>query len=567
MKIKLLYIAVLSYFFLNTYSQNEQCGTMENVKLMLEKDPSLKLKIDKLENQTQVIIKKRGTGLSNYNPSKVVSNDKANKTQGVLSLCGYDNTLFTSISAPTTVGQKVSPSPNCTYGGEFVTVTNLVGGRTYRISLCGANNFDTQLTIYPQGGGSAAAYNDDWCGAQSEIYFTPIASGNYDLLVDEYGCINNNLCAVLEVELLNIPRPKITIPVVVHVIHYGEAIGTGRNISNAQILSQIAVLNADFRRLNSDIYSVPAAFRGTSVDPLIEFCLAQQDEFGNPTTGIKRYVSSTPQVTRNDMDLSIKPSTIWDRNKYLNLWTVDFGAPNASLLGYAQFPGDPYPGDTPFTDGVVIKYTAFGNTGNVAAPYDLGRTTTHEVGHWLDLKHIWGDDTDCSGSDLVSDTPNQEIASGGSPNFPFTDACAVNYPGIMFYNYMDYSNDETTSMFTYGQFARMDAALFGPRLSLQTSQGCSPSTIGIKEYYDNNVFSIYPNPTLGNITLKLNFKLQTDLIISVYSVLGEKVYESKQDLITDDNINIDLTGKSNGVYFVNISFNGKNAMKKVILNN
>jgi len=288
MKKQLLFSTALTFFFLNTFAQSERCGTMENLKLMLAKDPALRIKLDEIEKQTQELIKKRRTDTQNYNPYKETANQQTNNTQGVLSLCGYDNTSFTVIPAPTTLNQTVSPSPNCTYGGEYVRVTNIVAGRTYRISLCGANNFDTQLTVYPQGGGPAVAHNDDWCGSQSEIYFTPMSNGNYDLLVDAYNCTSNTLCATMAVVLVNIPRPKITIPVVVHVIHFGEPIGTGRNISIAQINSQIAVLNSDFRRLNADINSVPAAFKGASADPLVEFCLAQQDEFGNPTTGIEQ---------------------------------------------------------------------------------------------------------------------------------------------------------------------------------------------------------------------------------------------------------------------------------------
>lgn len=561
MNTKLLYFVGLTFIFLNTFAQNEPCGTMENLKLMVEKDPSLKSKMIALELQTQELIKKRKTEQINFTPVKENISNSLNKTQGIQSLCGYNNTSFTTIAAPTVVNQIVSPSPNCTYGGEYVRVTGLVAGRTYRVSLCGVNNFDTQLTIYPQGGGTAAAHNDDWCTPQSEIYFTPMVSGNYDLLVDAYNCTSNTLCANMAVELWNIPRPKITIPVVVHVIHFGEPIGTGRNISNAQVLSQIAVLNTDFRRFNADINSVPAAFRGTSADPLIEFCLAQQDEFGNPTTGILRYISNTPQLNMNDMNVSVKPATIWDRNKYLNLWTVDFGAPNASLLGFAQFPGG-----AANTDGVCVRYTAFGNTGNVVAPFHLGRTTTHEVGHWLDLKHIWGDDTDCSGTDLVSDTPNQEIASSGAPTFPFLDACAVNYPGINFYNYMDYSNDAITSMFTYGQWARMDAALFGPRISLQSSPGCSISTIGIKENSLNSLFYISPNPSSGVFNLKSDLSLvNKSFSVSVTNIIGQSLFEFSSNKINQNGLEINLSGLENGVYFAKITYDNQIVIKKLIL--
>ena len=560
MKIKSIFLASLQLLCLSTFAQNEQCGTMKSLQLNLKKDPSLKQKMDAIELQTQVLNKNRKTEQINYSPLKESGSLSANKTQNIQSLCGYDNTYFTTISAPTTLNQKVSPSPNCTFGGEYVTVTGLVAGRTYRISLCGANNFDTQLTIYPQGGGNAVAHNDDWCGAQSEIYFTPMASGNYDLLVDAYNCASNSLCANMEVELWNIPRQKITIPVVVHVVHFGEPIGSGRNLSVAQINSQIAVLNTDFRRFNADIYSVPAAFRGLSADPLIEFCLAQQDELGNPTTGITRHLGAVSSWDISQIESSVKPPTIWDRNKYLNLWTLEFGGADAGTLGFAQFPGG-----AANTDGVVIQYNSFGNTGNVSPPYDLGRTATHEVGHWLNLRHIWGDEPACAADDFVGDTPIQGTKSGGVPTFPFLDACSVNYPGIMFYNYMDYSDDIVTSMFTYGQWARMDGALFGPRISLQSSTGCI-STIGIKENKLNSLFYISPNPSTGIFNFKSDLSLLSKSFnLSIVNILGESLLEFTSEDVNQNGLEINLSEYTNGVYFAKITYENESITKKLIL--
>lgn len=556
---KYIYLALATCFLtISSFAQNEQCGTMEVLKMNLEKDPSLKNKMLLLEKETALLTKARGMSQINYSVAENNQNQNSQKSQGVASLCGYNNTYFTTIAAPTTLNQKVSPNPNCTYGGEYVTITGLTQGRTYRVSLCGANNFDTQLTIYPQGGGNAVAHNDDWCGSQSEIYFTPMTSGNYDILVDAYNCTSNTLCATMEVELWNIPRPKITIPVVVHVIHFGEAYGTGRNITDAQINSQISVLNADFRRLNGDIFQIPAAFRGTSADPLIEFCLAQQDEFGNPTTGIKRYISTNPQITVNDMETSIKQATIWDRNKYLNIWTVDFGAPNATLLGYAQFPGG-----AANTDGVVIRFTAFGNTGNITAPFNLGRTTTHEVGHWLNLRHIWGDEPACAQDDFVSDTPLQADKSSGAPSFPFLDACAVNYPGINFYNYMDYSDDAITSMFSYGQWVRMDAALFGPRLSLQNSVGCI-STIGINENALANQFTIFPNPSNGTLNIKYSL-IDKPIKYQITNLIGQIIEDNSISSDYGNEFVLNLSNEKNGIYFLKITVEGQSFIKKIIL--
>lgn len=552
---KLNYLISVLVLFSIEVSAQEQCATMEVLKTNMEKDPSLREKMVEMEEELMKIMKSRGTFQYNYDQTEKANNNFIQKTQKVTSLCGNDNTYFSTIAAPTTLNQIVSPSPNCTFGGEYVAITNLIAGRMYRISLCGLNNFDTQLTIYSSTG-NAVAHNDDWCGTQSEIYFTPISSGNYNILVDAYNCASNALCASLAVELWNIPRPKITIPVVVHVIHCGEAIGTGRNISVNQINSQISVLNKDFRRLNTDISQIPAAFRGWSADPRIEFCLAQQDEFGTPTTGIVRYFTSNTQITQNDMETSIKPATIWDRDYYLNIWVIDFGA-SSTTLGYAQFPGN-----AANTDGVVIRYTAFGSMGNVQTPYNLGRTTTHEVGHWLNLRHIWGDDTDCSGSDFITDTPNQEFLSSGTPSFPILDNCSPNYPGIMFYNYMDYSNDATTSMFTYGQFARMDAALFGPRLSLQNSIGCF-SSVGIIENDLDKRVDVYPNPSSGIVKIKFKENIKA-INVTVLDPLGQEINNWNFSENSEE-FTFDLVDLNNGIYFLKITANEQVVVRKLIL--
>ena len=479
MKTKLLLtITLLCCVF--SYSQGEQCGTMKNLEEQIKKDPSIKERMLEIERKNQEWIEKNGRGFKkhskvelNMNAKSSLNTSRSKTSLNTNGLCGYNNTFSTTITAPTTLNTIVSPFPNCTYGGEYVRVNNLTAGRTYRISTIGVDNFDTQITIYPAGGGNAVAFNDDWNDSfQSEIYFTPFVSGNYDILINQLGCLPDTVCASLEVELWYIPRPVITIPVVVHVMHDGTAIGVGKNISAAQIQSQIDILNEDFRRLNSDISTVPAVFRGASVDPLIQFCLAQQKPDGTPTNGILRYGDpSFTSFTEDEMNKIIKPKTIWDRNKYLNIWTIQFGGSDTGTLGYAPFPGEPAS-----TDGAVISYNSFGRVGNLKAPYNLGRTTTHEIGHWLNLKHVWGDKGACAVDDLVDDTPLQTTSSSGCNLFPYTDTCSQNYPGIMFQNYMDYSNDNCLALFTYGQAARMDAALFNQRASLLTSPGCLPGS-------------------------------------------------------------------------------------------
>jgi hypothetical protein len=258
------------------------------------------------------------------------------------------------------------------------------------------------------------------------------------------------------------PNGTITIPVVVHVIHApGEAVGAGRNISVAQVQSQIDVLNEDFRRLNADRFNTPGAFAGAAADPNIEFRLACMDPNGNPTNGITRTASGTSAFTDNN---NIKFNATgghdaWPTSRYLNIWVGNLAG---GLLGYAQFPFD-YAA-SPNTDGVVITTTSFGRVGNVAWPFDEGRTATHEVGHWLNLFHIWGD-AQC-GNDQCGDTPPQFQENYNCPGFPHTSGCTGNAPnGDMFMNYMDYTNDACMNLFTNNQRARMRAvfAAGGPR--------------------------------------------------------------------------------------------------------
>ena len=248
------------------------------------------------------------------------------------------------------------------------------------------------------------------------------------------------------------------IPVVVHVVWNTPA----QNVSEAQINSQIDVLNRDFRRTNPDVSTTPAPFLGLATDARIEFYLASTDPHGAATSGIERRQTTTATFSDND---AIKHNSsggldAWPAATYLNLWVGPLGG---GLLGYAQFPGGPAA-----TDGVVIVHSGFGTVGTAAAPFNLGRTATHEIGHWLNLNHIWGDDGNgCNGTDNVADTPNQGGANTGAPTFPHV-SCNNAPNGDMYMNYMDYVDDRVMVMFSAGQVARMQACLDGPRALIGT---------------------------------------------------------------------------------------------------
>jgi hypothetical protein len=246
------------------------------------------------------------------------------------------------------------------------------------------------------------------------------------------------------------------IPVVVHVV-YNTAV---QNISDAQIHSQITVLNEDYRKTNADVSKTPSVFQPLCGDSRVEFQLATTDPSGNPTTGIVRTHTTSTSFTDDDKVKSAATggADAWPAGKYLNIWVCQLGG---GLLGYAQFPGG-----AAATDGVVILNSAFGNTGTAASPFNLGRSATHEIGHWLNLRHIWGDDGGgCNGDDFVADTPNCADHNFGKPTFPHV-TCSNGPNGDLFMNYMDYVDDDSMFMFTNGQIVRMQACLDGDRSSI-----------------------------------------------------------------------------------------------------
>lgn len=264
------------------------------------------------------------------------------------------------------------------------------------------------------------------------------------------------------------PDQVVRIPVVVHVIHNGEDIGMGANISYAQIQSQITVLNEDFRRLEG---SNGFAINSTGVDTNIEFYLAASGPDGAPLPepGVHRFDGgrdSWPKgPIRNPIDTLIKPITIWPPEQYLNIWTVNFGGfVSRDLLGYAQFPSEStlnglkYNEGSADTDGVVIGYKYFGSVEKgeftvLKPPFNLGRTATHEVGHWLGLSHIWGDG-DCTMDDYCNDTP-----AASAPHYG-CDVGAISCGSVdMVNNYMDYSDDHCMNTFTADQSTRMRTVL------------------------------------------------------------------------------------------------------------
>lgn len=285
------------------------------------------------------------------------------------------------------------------------------------------------------------------------------------------------------------------IPVIVHVIHNNEPINsntanTGNNISTAQILDQINILNADFNGTNPDTTLIPAVFKPLLGKFQVNFCMAVV----NPTGG----VLATPGIDRINrvskgwnafpytmayVDGTVKPNSIWDPNRYFNLWVVPL---SGGTLGYATFPMPGASGlggltsnfGTPTTDGVVIPGAYFGSIGTASLTiYNKGRTATHEVGHWIGLRHIWGDGT-CA-TDFCNDTPPAQNANGPCHTHPYKlGTCGGNTTGEMFMNYMDYTRDNCMYMFTMDQKNRAQLVMtHSPmRVTLLTSTVCNLPT-------------------------------------------------------------------------------------------
>jgi hypothetical protein len=244
--------------------------------------------------------------------------------------------------------------------------------------------------------------------------------------------------------LLKAPK-LVTIDTVVHVVYKTP----DQNISDAQIKGQFTVLNKDFRGTNPDRNQTPTPWRGLVADSRIRFKLVKVTRTKTASNSF-----STDDGMKRAAGGGIAPV---NPKTHLNIWVC---ALSGGLLGYAQFPGGPAA-----TDGVVVNYRAFGTLGTAQAPFNKGRTTTHEIGHYLNLRHIWGDTPDCSGSDMVADTPNCAGPNYGMPTFPIV-SCNNGPHGGMFMNYMDYTDDAGMYMFTTQQMLRMRTALETTRSGL-----------------------------------------------------------------------------------------------------
>ncbi|WP_298148640.1 M43 family zinc metalloprotease [Flavobacterium sp.] len=318
-----------------------------------------------------------------------------------------------------------------------------------------------------------------WPSRLTEIEFEKWLSSKMDLRKNSDTLLNRSISTI------------INIPVVVHVVHNGDAYGTGENITDEQVLSQITVLNQDFRR----ILNTPG-FNNSEVgaDIEIEFCLAQTAPDGSETNGINRISKNSASWSETAIENTLKPETQWDPNQYFNIWVCRFGGDLTDVLGYAQFPdasalvGLESDGGEANTDGVVIGYQYFGSQieypeGDYDSTFNQGRTLTHEIGHCFGLRHIWGDNSSCtvnatdSAKDYCPDTPAASTATSGCPTNK--NSCTTAAGNDMIENYMDYTNDSCMNIFTNDQKERILTVLENSprRSSLKTSTVCQPPQV------------------------------------------------------------------------------------------
>ena len=332
-----------------------------------------------------------------------------------------------------------------------------------------------------------------------------------------------------------------TIPVVVHIIHNNAngAIG-GTNISDTQILSQMPVINKDFRRLNADTANTPLYFKSVAADMKFEFCMASVDPNGNATNGITRTYNPATSWDLSD-DTVFKALSYWPSNQYLNIWvlpnitdTAD-GDYQGGILGYSQLPMGNLPGLVHFapdtgaaTDGIVILYQGYGDKGEVIFPYNLGRTVTHEIGHWLGgLRHPWGDcDPGCC-TDYVDDTPWQDSADFDyAPCQLRTSNCNGPTDTLMIQNFMQYTGDNCMNLFTEGQKQRSRIAFYNcpSRVALLNSPGCGQQSLRTTSTVTSSTvsagFTIYPNPLSYTYSVSYQLNKSDNVLLSVYNVEG-----------------------------------------------
>ncbi len=392
------------------------------------------------------------------------------------------------------------------------------------------------------------------------------------------------------------------IPIVVHIVYNTPE----QNLDDSLICSQIEVLNQDYRRLNADTSSTRSFFKSRAADTGIEFFLATTDPQGNPTTGITRTYTDTPYFSvigdifsgssENGADKVKKTAKggidAWDVNNYLNIWVCNMKDPASIfglVLGFAyppdnapNWPAEAFPADSTLS-GVVIHYEVFGRNNPLATGQlemaNQGRSAVHEVGHYLGLRHIWGDGPlsilipDCSVDDGIDDTPNSgnnsqaDAASAVNCNInKNTCTDSINDLPDMWENYMDYSKEECQNMFTQGQAAIMRAMLATSRTDLAVLQApashpiCSPSVSAESPMADASI-SVYPNPSTGNFSVAISSPVKK---IAVSDIFGKQMDFNLNEM-NPGKFAITTAGFPKGIYCIHIETQSSMFIRKIMI--
>ena len=416
------------------------------------------------------------------------------------------------------------------------------------------------------------------CGQQAMLqYIETQQPGSIQKVMDE----KSNAFSLYENYVANNVQSKntsktsaqsIIIPVVFQIVldsNQFKQLGGTEGIKD-RVTTQMRVINEDFNGKNPDKVKVPAVWESVFGNVNISFGLARVAPNGDSSQGynIKIVPNGTSYSADNAGKLA-KFSTsggldAWDNTKYFNIWIVNLKTSGSTALGITVPPG--FPAFTKPELGISLNYLAFGARTSAGQSFinkfDKGRTLTHEIGHYFYLWHTWGDDgglcPDNGGSDDgFSDTPPEADASTGAPRFPRFDACSPSGNGIMFMNYMDYSDDTALFMFTRQQAAMVNSQLAAGGQSYSLT--LHPELIDI-EFKETGI-KVFPNPTQGILYIKYDEVDNPLQRIIVYNMLGQKIIETTEQGIKS----IDMSFWSKGIYFVHLYFNKEIIKQKISL--